>query len=349
VTQLKKIKVLIVDDSIFMQKYIASVLEKEESIEIVGQAGDPYEARDMIVELLPDVITLDIHMPKMDGIAFLEKLMPQYPLPVVVVSAVTSRVFDAMNAGAVDFINKGLAKDPKSKSTFESELVIKIKIASIAKVGQHKHKRVVKESGIKRIADQCHGDCLIAIGASTGGTEAIFNIISALGNDLPGIVVVQHMPPVFTGLYAERLNNSCAMEVKEAEDGDLIQPGRALIAPGGYQLSVYKTKGEMRVRVKAGPKVSGHCPSVDFMFDSVAKLDKVKTLGIILTGMGSDGAKGMLAMKQNGAFTIGQNQETCVVYGMPAVAYNIGAVDVQLPLVDMPSRVYSWYHSKIEK
>ena len=341
---MKKIKVLIVDDSLFMREYIASVLKKEESIEVVGQAGDPYEARDKIVELFPDVITLDIHMPKMDGIKFLEKLMPQYPLPVVVVSAVTSRVFDAMNAGAVDFINKGLANDPNNRNSFESELVVKIKIASIAKVGQHKHK-VVQKSVLKRSGDKKQGDFLIAIGASTGGTEALYSILKSLGNDLPGIAVVQHMPPGFTKLYAERLNNTCAMEAKEAEDGDIICEGKVLIAPGGLQLSVEQGRGELRARCAPGEKVSGHCPSVDYMFDSIAKLKKVNTLGIILTGMGSDGAKGMLAMKQNGAVTIGQDQESCVVYGMPAVAYNIGAVDTQLPLSAIPKQIYEWYNN----
>lgn len=340
---MKKIRVLIVDDSLFMREFISSVLSKESSIEVVGQAADPYEARDKIIELVPDVMTLDIQMPKMDGINFLKQLMPQFPLPVVVVSSVSSRVFDALNAGAVDFINKSANNNEKDMTGhFSSELIVKIKIASIAKVGQFKHNTVrakMLESPTGNIKD----NYIIAMGASTGGTEATFNILKGLSNDLPCILIVQHMPPVFTRLYAERLNNACAMEVKEAEDGDAIKPGRVLIAPGGFHMIAVKRGNGYCVKCKEGEKISGHCPSVDKLFDSISKLQGTNSLGIILTGMGSDGAKGLLAMKKQGAATIGQNQQTCVVYGMPAVAYNIGAVDMQLPLSDMPRQIYAWY------
>jgi len=291
------------------------------------------------------VMTLDIHMPKMDGILFLEKLMPQFPLPVVVVSAATSRVFDALNAGAVDFINKSGMTNVQERDAFVSELVVKIKIASIAKVGQHKHK-VTEEKALRSRTENRNGNYIMALGASTGGTEATMRILKKLGNDLPGMVVVQHMPPVFTRLYAERLNNTCAMEVKEAEDNDELYPGRVLIAPGGLQMTVEKKGNRFRVRCIPGEKVSGHCPSVDTLFNSVAQLKGVESLGIILTGMGSDGAKGLLAMKQNGAYTIGQDQQSCVVYGMPAVAFNIGAVDIQRPLDAMPREIYQWYNKK---
>lgn len=342
----KKIKVLVVDDSMFMREFIANALSEDEGIEVVGKAADPYEARDLIIEHNPDVMTLDIQMPKMNGIEFLKKLMPQFPLPVVVVSAVSSSVFDALDAGAVDFINKSTAKNGSHQSQFISELIVKLKIASIAKVGQHKHKSEVKV--VQTTSSNVRQNNIIAIGASTGGTDATFNILKGLGNDLPGIVVVQHMPPVFTRLYAERLNNACAMEVKEAQNGDEVRPGRVLIAPGGFQMTVFKDGSKYRVKCREGEKVSGHCPSVDELFHSIAKIKNLNSMGIILTGMGSDGAKGLLAMKQQGAYTIGQNQETCVVYGMPAVAFNIGAVDIQMPISDMPKYIYKWY-KKISK
>ena len=345
---MKKIRVLVVDDSLFMREFISSAISKDPSIEVAGTAGDPYEARDKIVELMPDVMTLDIQMPKMNGISFLEKLMPQYPLPVVVVSAVSTRVFDALNAGAVDFVSKTAMANDREKTSFASELIVKIKIASIAKVGQYKHS-TVRGATAQIAANSSRNNCMIAIGASTGGTEATFNILKALGNDLPGILIVQHMPPVFTRLYAERLNNSCAMEVKEARDGDAVCPGRVLIAPGGFHMTVAKKGAGYIVNCQKGDKVSGHCPSVDQLFYSIAKWRGLNSLGIILTGMGSDGAKGLLSMKKQGADTIGQNQATCVVYGMPAVAHNIGAVDIQLPLGMISRHIYNWNNKNYKK
>lgn len=339
----KRIRVLVVDDSLFMREYIASELSKDPGLVVVGKAADPYEASDRIMELNPDVMTLDIQMPRMNGIEFLRKLMPQYPLPVVVVSSISSSVFDALNVGAVDFITKSTLKTEADKRQFISELVVKIKIASIAKVGQHKHagakNQIAKKTGAQR-----GNNFLIAIGASTGGTEATAQILKDLGNDLPGIVIVQHMPPVFTRLYSERLNETCTMEVKEAADRDAVTPGRALVAPGGVHMSVVKRESGLFVECRAGEKVNGHCPSVDVLFDSIAKLRGINALGIILTGMGSDGARGLLAMRNAGAETIGQDQKTCVVYGMPAVAHNIGAVQIQLPLGDISRRIYDWYN-----
>lgn len=268
--------------------------------------------------------------------------MPQYPLPVVVISAVSSSVFDALDAGAVDFISKSVLKTEQDKRQFVSEISVKIKIASIAKVG-----RTV--SAAKKQAElwaqhvQPSQNSLIAIGASTGGTEATLSILKELGNDLAGIVIVQHMPPVFTRLYAERLNMLCKMEVREAKDQDQVLPGTVLIAPGGLQMSVKKRGNGLMVECRAGEKVSGHCPSADYLFDSAAKLKGINSLGILLTGMGSDGAKGLLAMKQNGSATIGQDEKTSIVYGMPAVAFNIGAVDKQLPLGAIPREIYRWH------
>jgi len=337
----KRIRVLVVDDSLFMREFISSALSTDSGLVVVGKAADPYEASEKIMELSPDVMTLDIQMPRMNGIEFLRKLMPQYPLPVVVVSSVSSSVFDALNAGAVDFITKTALKSDAEKRQFISELVVKIKIASIAKVGQHKN-AAVKNLAARKTAGGRGNNCLIAIGASTGGTEATAQILKELGNDLPGIVIVQHMPAMFTRLYAERLNETCAMAVKEAADGDQIVPGRALIAPGGLHMSVARGRGGLIAECRAGEKVNGHCPSVDVLFDSVARMKGVNALGIILTGMGSDGAKGLLAMRNAGAETIGQDQKSCVVYGMPAVAANIGAVQYQLPLSEIAKRIYDW-------
>lgn len=337
----KEIRVLVVDDSLFMREFISSEISKDPGIVVVGKASDPFDARDKIVELQPDVMTLDIQMPKMNGIEFLKKLMPQYPLPVVVVSATDGVVFDALNAGAVDFISKASMKGEREKQNFISELIIKIKIASIAKVGKYKH-TPARSAIAQKAAGALKGDSVIAIGASTGGTEATYNVLKNLGNDLPCILVVQHMPPVFTRLYAQRLNDTCAMEVREAADGDELIAGTVLIAPGGLQMALRRRGGKLVVECREGEKVSGHCPSADFLFDSVSQIKGINSLGIIMTGMGSDGAKGLLAMKKAGAHTIGQDKASCVVYGMPAVAYNIGAVDIQLPPGNMPREIYSW-------
>ncbi|MGI6151287.1 MAG: protein-glutamate methylesterase/protein-glutamine glutaminase [Christensenellales bacterium] len=337
----RKIRVLVVDDSIFVREFIASKLSEDDGIEVVGKAVSAFDAKDKTASLRPDVMTLDINMPQMDGIEFLRQLMPQDPLPVVVVSSVSSRVFDALNAGAVDFVTKSSLKDDQEQRRFIMELATKIKIASIAKIGQSKNaaaRCTLKDGCLGHAVD----NAIIAIGASTGGTEAIQTILKDLGRDLPGIVIVQHMPPVFTKLYAERLNSVCAMEVKEAEDGDAVLPGRALVARGGQHMTVIRRASGLFVECKEGEKISGHCPSVDALFSSVAKLKGINSLGIILTGMGSDGAKGLLEMKNAGARTFGQDQQTCVVYGMPAVAERIGAVDVQLPIQDMAAKIYEW-------
>jgi len=337
----RKIRVLVVDDSAFVREFISSKLSEDEGIEVVGRAVDAYDARQKIETLRPDVMTLDINMPQLDGIEFLRQLMPKDPLPVVVVSSVSSRVFDALNAGAVDFVTKSSLRDDSEQRRFIVELTTKIKIASIAKIRQSK-----SAAARCTLKDGCLGpavdNAIVAIGASTGGTEAVQTILKELGKDLPGIVIVQHMPPVFTKLFAERLNSICAMEVKEAQDGDAVLPGRALIAKGGLHMTVVKKASGMYVECREGEKVSGHCPSVDVLFSSVAKLKGVKSLGIILTGMGSDGAKGLLEMRSAGARTFGQDQQTCVVYGMPAVAHKIGAVETQLPIQEMAAKIYEW-------
>ncbi|HWR21898.1 MAG TPA: chemotaxis response regulator protein-glutamate methylesterase [Feifaniaceae bacterium] len=340
---LKKTRVLIVDDSLFMRQFISASISKDAGIEVVGEAANPFEARDKILELKPDVMTLDVDMPKMNGLEFLRKLMPQYPLPVLVVSSTPTVVLDAMQAGAVDFVAKPAAMEEGDAGAFIAELVIKIKIASISKVGQFKRKAGLAELVERSSGAAVNESLLVAIGASTGGTEATANILNSLKSFSAGVVVVQHMPPVFTKMYAERLNNTCALEVKEAEDGDIVLPGRVLIAPGDFQMEVERSGKGYRVKCFKGEKVSGHCPSVDVLFESAAKAAGANALGIILTGMGSDGAKGLLSMRKKGAFTIGQNKETCVVYGMPMVANNVGAVQAELPLSEISSRMCRWH------
>lgn len=326
----RRIRVLIVDDSILFREVLARELSKDFGIEVIGTAQDPFDARDKILELKPDVVTLDVEMPKMDGIAFLKKLMPQYPLPVIVVSSSSENVLNSLNAGAVDFVTKPDTGRSGSLPAFINELIVKIKIASTAKVGGFKKDYEPVQFVSSKGTDM--RDMVVAIGASTGGTEALYRIITTLPRDMPGILVVQHMPPVFTRLYAERLNNSCPLEVKEAEDGDLLKPGRVIIAAGEHHLQLKKGSSGFYVKSQPGEKVSGHCPSVDVLFDSVAQAAGSQAIGVILTGMGSDGAKGLLNMKKAGGWTIGQDESTSTVYGMPMVAYNIGAVMKQLPL-----------------
>lgn len=322
----KKIRVLVVDDSLLFRETLAAEIAKDFGIEVVGTAADPYEAVEKINALHPDVVTLDVEMPRMSGITFLKKIIPQYPLPVIVVSAVSENVFDALDAGAVDFVTKpDMSKG--GMQMFIAELIVKIKVASIAKVsGTHIHTK--SNFAAQKPIDN---DKIIAIGASTGGTEALYDLLTALPSNIPGILIVQHMPPGFTKLFANRLNSNCKFEVKEAEDGDLVKPGRAILAAGDAHIRI--TPDGSRIRSQAGEKVSGHCPSVDVLFQSMAKMSKCsKSIGVILTGMGRDGANGLLEMRQNGAYTIGQDEQSCIVYGMPKAAYDIGGVVKQLPL-----------------
>jgi two-component system chemotaxis response regulator CheB len=318
-----------------MRETIAAGLSEDPGLEVVGKASNPYEARDVIVELEPDVLTLDVEMPRMNGIEFLRLLMPQYPMPVVVVSSLSNIVFEALNAGAVDFVAKPGARSSREIKAFIQELIVKIKIASLAKVSHMK-----RHAQAERIAGgRSDAKTLIAIGASTGGTEATLQVLKAFPPDMPGVVIVQHMPPVFTKMYAERLNGACLMQVKEAQDGDVVDTGRAFVAPGDMHMKLVLDHGVYRIRCFAGEKVSGHCPSVDVLFDSVADTAKRNAIGVILTGMGADGAKGLMKMRKAGAFTIGQDEKSCVVYGMPMVAYNIGAVARQAALEDIPALI----------
>lgn len=341
---MRPIRVLVVEDSLVFRELLVQNLNNDPAIEVVATAKDPFEARDAIIEHKPDVMTLDIELPKMSGIEFLQKLMPQYPLPVVVISALSDKVFDALNAGAVDFVAKPSVTGRAQLVDFiQNELLVKIKIASTAKISQIKQKAAAAQvlQGAQALT-QKGSDLIVAIGASTGGTEAIFSVVKDFGPDIPGVVIVQHMPPGFTSMYAKRLDNQCRVQVKEARTGDRVLPGHVLIAPGGDEhMRLVKVNGVYQVEIKPGPRVNGHCPSVEVLFDSVAKVAGPKALGIILTGMGGDGAKGLLAMRKAGAHTIGQDESTCVVYGMPKVAYDIGAVEYQEKLQDIAKRTYA--------
>ncbi len=337
---MRPIRVLVVEDSIVFRELLVQNLNRDPAIQVVATAKDPFEARDAILAYKPDVMTLDVELPRMSGIEFLRKLMPQYPLPVVVISSLSDKVFDALNAGAVDFVAKPSVSNRMQLEDFiRNELLVKIKIASTAKISNIKKVVMAHEQQQLSVKGK---NLLVAIGASTGGTEAIFSVVKEYGTDIPGIVVVQHMPPGFTAMYAKRLNDQCRIQVKEAQTGDRVMPGHMLIAPGGdMHMQLVKVNGGYQVEIKKGPKVNGHCPSVDVLFDSVARSAGSSALGIILTGMGGDGAKGLLAMRRAGARTIGQDESTCVVYGMPKVAYDLGAVEYQEKLTDIPGRTYA--------
>ena len=343
---MKPIKVLVVDDSMFFRNVLVQCLQAEPGIEVVAQAGDPYQARDAIVKYRPDVMTLDVEMPRMNGIEFLRKLMPQYPIPTIMISALDGKVFDALEAGAVDFVNKPAGMDRTKLNNFvKNELVDKIRIATTAKIAdKRKLAQAPAPAPSAKPMQYVKGNVrtdLIAIGASTGGTEAILEVIRHFGNDVPGIVMVQHMPTGFTKMYAQRLNNHCKIQVREAQTGDVVTPGVALLAPGDKQMRVIKVGERYQVECRGTDRVSGHCPSVDVLFDSVARTAGKYSIGVILTGMGADGAKGLLNMKRVGARTVGQDEESCVVYGMPKVAYDMGAVQYQMGLNHIAGKVYN--------
>lgn len=341
---MKKIKVLVVDDSALVRDILARGLAMDREIEVVGVASDPFVARDKIVRLKPDVLTLDVEMPRMDGVEFLRRLMPQYPLPVIVVSALTRKgaaiTLAALEAGAVDVVTKPSTDIARSLNMMLSDLRNKVKIAAAANVSAWKTNR--KSSMPVRPESQTLAestDKVIAIGASTGGTEAIRKILQSFPATIPGVVVVQHMPVGFTRHFADSLNDLCAMEVKEAKTGDRVLPGRALIAPGDRHMTVRRSGGTYLVDCRPGGKVCGHCPSVEVLFQSVAQYVGANAIGIMLTGMGHDGADGMVAMRQAGARTIAQDETTSVVFGMPKVAYERGGAECLQPLDVIPLTV----------
>jgi two-component system chemotaxis response regulator CheB len=333
------IKVLIVDDSAVVRKILSTELGKYSDIQIVGAAPNPFIARDMIVELKPDVLTLDIEMPKMDGLTFLSKLMKHYPMPVIIVSSLTRTSMDmtikALEVGAVDVVSK--PGSSFSVGELIKTLVEKIRLASRAKIKNTSENVKITPVSQKIMIDTTSK--IVAIGASTGGTEAIREVLEALPQNFPGIVIAQHMPAGFTTSFAERLNDLCKIEVKEAEDGEQIVMGRALLAPGNYHLTVKRIGAKYFVEVKTGPQVHYQRPSVDVLFDSVAKEVGKNAIGVILTGMGADGAAGIKKMKESGSYTIGQDEKSCVVYGMPRAAFEMGGIVQEMPLQKISAKL----------
>jgi two-component system chemotaxis response regulator CheB len=342
----RTIRVLIVDDSALVCHILKDRLSRESGLEVVGTAPDPYGARDMIVQLRPDVMTLDVEMPRMNGVEFLRRLMPQYPIPVIMVSSLTKKgtriAIEALEAGAVDFVTKPSADLGHGLENMLMELCTKIKIASTANVSHWKEKRFQFPSE-KRILPTKEfkkaDEKVIAIGASTGGIEAITEIVTKFPALTPGVVVVQHMPPIFTTMFADRLNSKSAMLVKEAENGDMIKPGLVLVAPGDKHLHIEKSGKLFRVKISNEDKVCGHRPSVEVMMQSMAKHVSAMAIGVMLSGMGSDGADGMLAMRNAGARTLAQDEATSVVFGMPKEAYQRGGAERLMPLQKIANEV----------
>ncbi len=338
----RKIRVLVVDDSALVRNVIKEGLNQDPNLKVVGTASDPFIARDQIVALNPDVMTLDVEMPRMDGIEFLRHLMPQHPMPVIIVSSLTERggevTLAALNSGALDFITKPKANVAGGLPVMLGELREKIKIASQANLSGWKKAKTPTAPAQNYKADLAQTtDKVICIGASTGGTQAIREVLTQMPVNMPGIVVVQHMPPGFTKQFADQVNQYCQIQVKEAEQGDRILPGIALIAPGDLHMSIRRIGGEYRVEIQEGEKVCGHRPSVEVLFRSAAKFVGRNGIGVMLTGMGHDGAAGMLSMRQVGSRTLAQDEKSSVVYGMPKVAFENGGAEVQVNLKDIPA------------
>jgi len=338
-----KIKVLVVDDSAIVRKILSDAISAEPDLEVVGTAPDPFIARDKILALQPDVLTLDVEMPRMDGLTFLKRLMQHHPLPVIVISSLgqagAHATFEALRIGAVEVLAK--PGGPYSVGELRASLAAKIRAAAVARLRRPATAPPAPAVlGAAVIAPKTfRPDTVIAIGASTGGTEAIQEVLTRMPAASPGIVITQHIPPVFSRVFAERLNQICPMEVREASDGDMLAPGLALVAPGNFHMLLRRSGDGYHVQVKDGPQVCYQRPSVDVMFSSVAEAAGQKAVAALLTGMGSDGAQGMLRMKRAGARTIAQDEASCVVFGMPREAVRLGAADRVVPLAAVASAI----------
>lgn len=353
----QKIRLMIVDDSILFRSFLMQNLGADPRFEVVGYAVNALDAKQKLPSLKPDIMTLDIEMPGMSGLEFLKEVLPTHPVPVILVSSLNVRVFDALAAGAVDFVRKPNMEQAGGKEAFLTTLKSKLAMGSNARVRLPSASAPSSVAALtrtapagfsvasngsqtaSRVSNPSSRVDLIAIGASTGGTEAILDVVSRFPARMPGIVITQHMPAGFTSMYAERLNRLCKLDVKEAKHGDKVQPGLILLAPGGLQMRVVRLGTGYSVSCTDEAKVSGHRPSVDVLFDSVATHVRGRAIGVILTGMGADGAAGMLRMRKAGAYTIGQDRESCVVYGMPMEAYKIGGVCQQASLTNIPQLV----------
>lgn len=337
----KKIRVLVVDDSAVVRRMISEALAQDPEIEVVGTACDPYVARDMILQLEPDVLTLDIEMPRMDGLTFLKILQEHRPMPVIIVSSLTTAgskiALRAMELGAVDVVAK--QSSAWNIGSLREQLAHRVKGAARARLSLL-HTGASTGGGTESTGGaQFSPRQLILIGASTGGTEAVKNVLTRLPAELPGICIVQHIPPVFSRTFAERLNECCALEVREAAHGDEVRPGTALIAPGDYHMAVEWTANGYRVKLRQDPPIHFTRPAVDMLFNSAAQCAGRNAVGVLLTGMGRDGAQGMQQLKSAGALNLAQNEATCVVYGMPRAAVELGVVDRVLPLDHIPHAI----------
>lgn len=347
-----KIKVLIIDDSAVVRQTLTSILNSDRNIEVIGTAGDPYIAAKKMRKEAPDVITLDIEMPRMDGLTFLKKLMAQYPIPVVVISSLTDRGSEtglrALEYGAVEIITKPNMNTKLFIEESKIKLVDAVKAAALTKPRRRKAHTPITKVAPKLSADammakpRTHSmlkttESVIAVGASTGGTEALRVYLEQMPLDCPGIVIVQHMPEVFTRSFANRLNEICKISVKEAVNGDSVLKGLALIAPGNKHMLLKRSGARYYVEVKDGPLVNRHRPSVDVLFRSTAKFAGKNAVGVIMTGMGDDGAKGLLEMKEAGAKTVAQDEQSCIVFGMPKEAIKLGAADKIVTLTKIAS------------
>lgn len=339
---IKKIKVLIIDDSALAREILAKGLSRYDDLEVVGSAADVFEGRDKIVYLEPDVLTLDIEMPKMDGVEFLRRLIPQYPIPVVVVSSLTSAnaqvTLDALDYGAFDYIQKPSSRFGNKLMDMMDELHEKLLCASrvnIQSIVSKYNYSSKKDHGVLKGAT----GKIIVIGASTGGTVALRKVLEEFPPDMPGCVIVQHMPEGFTKMFAEKLNLSCRVEVKEAATGDRIIRGRVLVAPGNKQVYIRRSGSDYMVRCVEEEKINGHCPSVEPLFDSAARSCGSNAVGVMLTGMGADGADAMVRLRQSGARTLAQDKETSVVFGMPGEAYRRGGAEVLVPIEKITGQI----------
>ena len=340
---MRNINVLVVDDSAIVRKILAQELSRESGIQVIGTALDPYVARDKIVKLKPDVVTLDIEMPRMDGVTFLKKLMRYHPLPVIVVSSLTPKggrlALEAMESGAVEVLSK--PGGPYSVGDMRQQLADKIRAAARARISRRGNGDTAKSTTVE-VASYALIETtrkVIAIGASTGGTEALKKVLSQLPRTAPGVVAVQHLPPNLTTAFATRLNRECNIEVKEAEDGDSVLPGRALIAPGNYHMAVRRLGTEKRIALHQGPLENGCRPSADVLFRSIAEIYGKQALGIVLTGMGKDGLVGVRAMKEKGATIIAQDKDSSVAWGMPRSVIEAELADHVLSLDEIAPTV----------
>jgi two-component system chemotaxis response regulator CheB len=342
-----KRRVLIVDDSALVRRVLVNILSRHPLLDVVGTATDPYDARERIKELNPDVLTLDVEMPRMDGLTFLGKLMKAHPMPAVMLSSLTAKgtttAMDALDLGAVDVIGKPAMDQAAGLEAMGAEIAETVYAASLARVSGHRPSAPTSHAPLAPLAARAKaGHALIAIGSSTGGTEALRRIFEAIPENLPPIAVVQHMLPGFTNAFAERLDRTCRARVKVADDGEPLKPGTVYLAPNEVHLAVGRHSMGLVALLSAGDRVSRHLPSVDVLFNSVAEACGKHALGVILTGMGDDGARGLLQMRQKGARTLGQDEASCVVYGMPRVAWMRGAVEEQAPLEAIASELVAW-------